>query len=228
MAISATHYELFMRLKPLLPVGGSLLEIGEANWYGDLDPASVGLAGADLFAIAKDFYRQLFEPRRIVSIDINGTPAAMRCDLNKPLPPIGRFDVVINHGTAEHVFDVAQVFLSMHNACAVDGLMIHESPFTGWLDHGFYCLQPTLFYDLAAANGYEIVSVDIEEIRSRQIINVASREAMTDLLAAGVPNNAMLFVVYRKLQSGEFRIPFQGYYAQTLSERGAKAWESLR
>jgi SAM-dependent methyltransferase len=229
MAISATHYQLLSRLKPLLPHGGTLLEIGEANWYGDLDPASVGLERQEnLFSVAKAFYQQLFAPSRCVAVDMNGTPAAWRCDLNKPLPPLGLFDVVINHGTAEHIFNIAQVFASIHAACKAGGLMIHESPFTGWLDHGFYTLQPTLFYDLAAANGYEIVSASIEHIQSQTIIDVESREQMTHLLTTGVPCNAMLYVVLRKTTEVGFAIPQQGYYARKLSEAAKQAWESLR
>lgn len=251
MAISATHFALLCRLQPLLPRGGSLLEIGEANWYGDIPPAAslaelwkelpedhkatIGqqvneyLYGEDAnaFTACKALYAILFAPKRIVSVDMNGTPAAWRSDLNAPLPPMGEFDVVINHGTAEHVFDVAQVFRSMHDACKPGALMIHESPFTGWRDHGFYCLQPTLFYDLAAANGYDVVSVHVEEIKEQKIIAVESREHMTELLP-NVPDNAMLFVVYRKVADEPFRVPLQGYYDQKLSEAGKVAWESLR
>jgi len=230
MAISATHHQLLMQAQPILPKGGSLLEIGEANWYGDVDPAAVGLTRKEsLFEIAKDFYQQLFAPKRIVSVDMHGTAAAWKCDLNAPLPPLGEFDVVMNHGTAEHIFNIAQVFASIHNACKVGGLMIHESPFRGWLDHGFYTLQPTLFYDLAAANGYDVVSVDVEEIKSRSVQPFWSREHSTELMQAGaVPDNAMLFVILRKKLAAPFRVPMQGYYNQTLSEAGKSAWEGLR
>lgn len=243
MAISATHYQILRELQPLLTRGGSLLEIGEANWYGDQNPACLlevvdeataevvreAIASRNWFSVAKACYAALFTPRRVVSIDLNGTPQALRYDLNKPLPPLGQFDVVINHGTAEHVFNIGQVFASMHAACKVGGLMMHESPFTGWIDHGFYCLQPTLFYDLAAANGYEIVGVWLEEIKSRFVHRVASRERMTELAGNGsIPDNAMLFVVYRKASAGGFRLPAQGYYAQTLSKAGKQAWEVLR
>lgn len=229
MAISATHYELLSRIAPLIPRGGSLLEIGEANWYGDLQPESAGLVDTgNQFDIAKQFYAKLFAPKRIVSVDMHGTAAALKLDLNRPLPPLGQFDLVINHGTAEHVFDIAQVFASMHAACAVGGLMVHESPFTGWLDHGFYCLQPTLFYDLAAANGYEIVGVHVEEITARKVLEVASRAHMTETLKAGVPWNSMLFVVFRKLTASPFMLPMQGYYSQSISKDAAEAWHSLR
>ena len=223
MAISATHYQLLKRLN--LPRGGSLLEIGEANWYGDVAPDFPCEDTANWFTVAKAAYASIFAPSRIVSIDYNGSPNALRHDLNQPLPDLGEFDVVINHGTAEHVFNIAQVFASMHAACAVDGWLIHESPFTGWIDHGFYCLQPTLFYDLARANCYEIAGVWIEEIRSQTIIDVHGRD---HIAALNIPNNAMLFVALRKRIADPFRLPHQGYYARELSEAGVKAWSEKR
>src|SRR5687768_9611246 len=86
MAISYTHYKLLLSLKPMLPRRGTLLEIGEANWYGDFDPREVGLPASDPFGVVKAFYQSLFAPSRIVSVDLNGTAAARKYDLNKPLP----------------------------------------------------------------------------------------------------------------------------------------------
>lgn len=241
MAISAPHYHLFKSLKPILPVGGRLLEIGEANWYGDLDPflisddagdgltchtALMAARGGNLFEIAKAFYATLFAPSEIVAVDYNGSEAALRQDLNAPLD-LGdeTFDIAINHGTAEHVFNIAQVFATMHYKTVDGGLMIHESPFTGWIDHGFYCLQPTLFYDLAAANCYEIVMVALEHIDTGWTHRLVSRDEVSRI---EVPNNSMLFVVFRKRGDGPFKIPIQGYYSRSLSEAGVKAWETRR
>lgn len=225
MAISSTHAQLLRILQPHLPRGGTLLEIGEANWYGDVEPDFPCQPTDDLFAIAKAFYASLFAPSRIVSIDMHGTRAALKYELNNPLPPLGLFDIVINHGTAEHIFNIKQVFESMHAACKVGGLMIHESPFTGWIDHGFYCLQPTLFYDIAATNGYEIVGAWVEEIKSQTIIRLESRD---DVTRQAFPDNSMLYIAFRKQANDQFRIPAQGYYSQTLSDQGREAWETLR
>lgn len=246
MAITATHYELFKSLP--LPRGGSLLEIGEANWYGDLDPRefiedydldengrvlSVNRCqpSENLFAIAKAFYAATFAPSRIVSIDMNGTPAAFRIDLNEDFRDgwTGNFDVVINHGTAEHIFNIGQVFRTMHDHCEAGGLMVHDAPFTGWLDHGFYNLHPTLFYDLAAANNYEVVKVAIHEISTRRILPVETRESITTLAEAGeIPLNSMLFVALRKTLDAAFRIPVQGYYAGALSEAEKQEWQRVK
>ncbi len=296
MAISGPLYKLLRQIQPMLPRGGSLLEIGEANWYGDVEPASIldGLEilhgslsedieekkasrqriydqveSGDSFAIAKAFYATLFAPSSIVSIDMHGTPAALKFDLNKRLPlpskqlslppeyfentlPIinnylkkglweeakaiidgfaselridSKFDVLINHGTAEHVFNIAQVFRSMHDRCEVDGVMIHDAPFTPWIDHGMYCLQPTLFYDLARANCYEVAHVSMYEIKSGWTVRIESRDHITRIVP---PDNACLFVVYRKRYETEFCVPGQGVYSGGLSAAGRKAWEVNR
>lgn len=281
MAISAVHYTLLKEHAPLLVRGGSLLEIGEANWYGDIEAPEgcdlnkcirgvafsgfendreVGIIGRlreeiewDLFAVAKEVYGLLFAPSIVEAVDIHG-PSAMKQDLNRPLTLPRQYDTIINHGTAEHIFDIAQVFKSMHDAAKVGGYMIHECPFTGWVDHGFYCLQPTLFYDIAAANEYELVSLSIAEIQSRTIIRVESREKLHELVMDRNPNindptavqhrgwyhegkyypvprildNSLLFVVLRKVVDAEFRVPMQGVYSQRLSEKGREAWATLR
>lgn len=228
MAISATHYRLLKSLP--LPRGGSLLEIGEANWYGDIPVPFASPTSESMFDVAKEVYFDSFQVGRIVSVDFNGTPAALKQDLNAPLDLAGeQFDVVMNHGTAEHIFNIGQVFKTIHDHTIDGGWMIHESPFTGWIDHGFYCLQPTLFYDLAAANCYEIVLVAIEHIESQTIIRLESRDRVGRLAEAGeIPNNSMLYVALRKYGERPFRVPMQGYYNRTLSPAGVRAWERNR
>lgn len=229
MAICATHYEMLSDLQP--PTGAAILEIGEANWYGDLDPRGLFplTENGDAFTIVKDFYRHWCQPSRLVSIDFNGTKEALPLNLNAPLDLGEQFDVVINHGTAEHVFNVAQVFLTIHQHCRDGGLMIHDAPFTGWIDHGFYTFQPTLFYDLAAANNYEIERIAIHEIKSRLIVTIEQRDHIAQLASMGqIPNNALLFVVLRKRGSAKFTLPLQGYYSQSLSAQGMEAWWNLR
>ncbi len=225
LAITSTHYDLFRRLP--LPRGGTLLEIGEANWYGDIDPAKIGedypeavdavaqaVASRNWFNVAKAMYRAVFDPSENDAIDFNGSPTAVRHDLNQPLvddklwPP--QYGVIINHGTAEHIFNIAQVFRTMHDACAVGGLMVHDAPFRGWLDHGFYCLQPTLFFDLAAANNYELVTIAAHDFRSGQVIRIEGREIGGYIF----PDECHLFVCFRKLFEQPFKIPMQGYYTR--------------
>lgn len=238
MAISLTHYQLLKLLKERgeLPQGGRILEIGKANWYGDAPPSVVDPSlpdGADGFAVVERLYEQLFANDELVAIDQDpNAPGAFAHDLNTLGCGSGDMQsarVVINHGTAEHVFNIANVFKVMHDACQVGGLIVHESPFTGWTSHGFYCLQPALFYDVARENGYEMVLVATEHLRSRTFQEYASHE---DILAAKyrdqLPDNLMLFVAMRKNLDEPFRTPTQGVYAGTESPFVCQMWGLLR
>lgn len=225
MAITATHCAILRSLP--VPRGATILEIGQANWYGDISPEEAGLgAGGDLFDAARRFYDDWCSPSRIVSVDQQGRDS-IRDDLNLPLSHSELFDVVVNHGTAEHVFNIGQVFKTIHDSCDIDGWMIHDAPLHGWIDHGFYCLQPTLFYDLAIANCYEVARVVMHESKSRQIVRINSRDHVSELYRDGkLPNNATLLVAFRKRIDQPFRVPTQAYYAGMLSEEAAAAWKA--
>jgi SAM-dependent methyltransferase len=242
-----------------LPQGAFILEIGEGNWYGDagldliradIDKITDDDRRCELcnemariweerneewvsFRIVKLIYRMFLDCVSVRSVDMDGTPEAERVDLNShedgPSVQHGTIDCAINHGTAEHIFNIANVFRIMHDAVKVGGLMIHESPFAGWVDHGFYTLQPTLFYDVAAANDYDIRYLAIEHIESKLLHQVRSREEIHELAREGkLPNNAMLYVAMRKTNGDEFKIPMQGVYARNVSQQTVEAWRALR
>ncbi|MBI3839151.1 MAG: hypothetical protein HY288_14625 [Planctomycetia bacterium] len=258
MAISATHYYLIRELfeRGLLPRNGALLEIGEANWYGNVSvPAIVGdikkfvndpdrrealikrlmdIAEARekmaLFDMAKVFYELFFAPSEVQAVDFEGSQIARKLDLNCPIQLNRRFDVVINHGTAEHIFNIAQVFKTIHDYTVPGGMMIHESPFTGWIDHGFYNLQPTFFFDMAEFNRYAIRGMFIEDINAQSLGQIRTREDVYELAKSKhLPENSLLFtILIKSADDSPFQIPIQGYYRQALPERGMAAWRDLR
>lgn len=250
MAISAPHYRCLRQLhrRGELPQGGAILEIGEANWYGDISPAEIhrefeeqGGTSSTLIPQLKDvwdacstvraIYHLLFRTLSVTSIDLHGTELAIKADLNDPLPlPLGCiYGTVINHGTAEHIFNVCQVFKTMHDHCEVGGLMIHESPFTGWVDHGFWTIQPTAYFDLCDANGYALVFMAVNQIDGDVSIPIESREQIHQMARANaIPANAMLYVALRKQVEGSFKIPMQGVYGGTLGRAEKLAWRELR
>lgn len=258
MAISMVHYLLVrdFAMQGGLRKGGALLEIGEANWYGDVckqslvddierfvaEPAKRQALLARInaaeklehtamsFEIPKIFYEIFYAPCEHQAIDFHGTALAQKLDLNVPIKLSRKFDVVMNHGTAEHVFNIGQVYRTIHDVTAPGGLMIHEGPFYGWVDHGFYTMQPTLYYDLADFNQYVIHGLFITEIASQVMLKVNSREEVYELTKnKQFPENSQLFVVMRKpAQDLPFRIPIQGYYRGSLSEKGVAAWHQLR
>jgi len=243
-----------------LPPKPAVIEFGEANWYGDVPVARLAkdieiyvreqalreaLVGElrehaekinsgnyrdELFHIAKIFYRVFLDYERIFAVDLEGTKAALRHDLNQPLELEAPFDVALNFGTGEHIFDTCQFFRNVHEATREGGVMMHGMPFQGWVDHGFYTFQPTLYWDLAAANGYVLSALLYCELDPPKMVQIEAREDMVDMLEQGkVARNAMLYAVLLKgSERAPFRVPMQGYYARTISQRAREAWETLR
>ena len=240
----------------LLPQKGAILEFGETNWYGDM-PISALLAdlvqvikdearlneireritvlnrdqpAGHRFAIAKLIYQALFQPEILHAIDFHGTETAMRVDLNEPIALERQYDVTLNNGTAEHILNIGQFLKTMHECTRPGGLMLHDAPFNGWVDHGFYTLQPTLFFDLAAANQYDLLGLFYIDSVQHQIKQLQGRDAVVALTQANeITNNASLYAVMRKgALERSFTYPFQGYYAGTLSAEQKKAWRESR
>jgi hypothetical protein len=117
----------------------------------------------------------------------------------------------------------------MHDHCEVGGLMIHESPFVGWIDHGFWNINPTVYFDLAHANAYDIRFMAVNQIEQQSSAEIHSREHLLTMAAnGGVPFNSMLYVAMKKTKDAEFAIPIQGVYAGSVSADATRAWKELR
>lgn len=77
-------------------------------------------------------------------------------DFNQPVPETmhGRFDVVFDGGSLEHIFHLPNAFSNFHALLKVGGRVLHDSPTHNFVDHGFFCFSPTLFWDYYEANGF--------------------------------------------------------------------------
>jgi SAM-dependent methyltransferase len=82
-------------------------------------------------------------------------------DLNRPVPAEwhGRYDLVIESGTLQHVFHLPNVLANLHALLKPGGRVVHGmAPSHNHVDHGFYMFSPTLFHDFYAANRWRIES----------------------------------------------------------------------
>jgi SAM-dependent methyltransferase len=94
--------------------------------------------------------------------------AKYRYDLGRFVPIFRRYDVISNFGTAEHVFDIANVFRTAHRLLRPGGILLNVLPAQGDVDHGFYNIHPVLFRMMAAHAGYEICDLQyIDDIARR-------------------------------------------------------------
>jgi hypothetical protein len=92
------------------------------------------------------------------SIDIDGSPGSVPLDLNYDDVPAdfkGRFQLVTNYGTTEHIANQLNAFKAIHDLTSLGGIMIHVLPAQGMFNHGLVNYNPKFFWMLARSNGYK-------------------------------------------------------------------------
>jgi hypothetical protein len=72
---------------------------------------------------------------------------------------LGQYDLVIDPGTIEHCFNIGQAIVNAANAVALGGHIVHTPPMT-MMNHGFYCICPTMLHDFYDQNGWTIKRLD--------------------------------------------------------------------
>jgi hypothetical protein len=112
--------------------------------------------------LARDLWTWLgFE---YASIDIDGSPGSIPLDLNYDQVPeiaLGKYQLVTNFGTTEHVANQLNAFKVIHDLTALGGIMIHHLPIQGMFNHGLVNYNPKFFWMLARSNGYKFIYMDI-------------------------------------------------------------------
>ena len=172
------------------------------------------------------------------SIDLNGAYESFKFDLNKDICTEynfnSKYDLVINNGTGEHVFNQHSLFLNIHNLTKTNGIMLHVLPFIDWINHGFYNFNPIIFGDLAASNKYEIIKISLAnrngaelklENKNHTILfeqikpnnNLSNFNKMLEMAKDKVGKNILLVVILKKLSNHKFTIPLQGKYLSDIS-----------
>ncbi len=172
------------------------------------------------------------------SIDINGAYESFQFDLNKNIFEHYNFDqkydLVINNGTGEHVFNQYSLFLNFHNLTLVNGIMLNILPFIDWINHGFYNFNPIFFADLAASNGYKIIKISLANRNGAELKLTSENfeilfeqikpnrgnskfEKMIEIAKDKIGKNILLVVATKKLSDSVFKIPLQGKYLNDVS-----------
>ncbi len=105
----------------------------------------------------------LFEAESVHSIDYSDYE---NCDLvhdmSEPISPEyhQKYDVVVDGGTLEHVFNFPVAIANCMNLLKVGGSFFGFTPANNHMGHGFYQFSPELFYRIfSPENGFEIQEV---------------------------------------------------------------------
>ena len=136
------------------------LEISEREYFAKLGHIS----GDSLF--------RSFGFQQVDALDFSQFEGAnIVFDLNDGKLPVdfeNKYDAIIDHGTIEHVFNIPNALNNIFKMLKIDGRIIHSSPSSNLVDHGFYMFSPTLFHDFYTANKFEIHSIQITQSSPRQ------------------------------------------------------------
>jgi SAM-dependent methyltransferase len=180
MGILAEPLQFVRDLK--LPAGYTVCELGDQYITEEIP-----------HRLARNFYEET-GCSRYISIDGNGR-ATRTFDLNLPLPAIlGRFDLVTDFGTGEHIFDQRQLFKSIHQLVQNGGHFVWDRPCQGYRTHCFWLADECVYRNFAAANLYKVERLERRTTSRGELIRG----------------------VMRKIGDKKFRVPQQSRYRKLL------------
>ena len=240
MGISMS-YLWYLSAKGHLPPNARLLDIGSSYLYDvttddvvkfaakhggrDVAPAvAANIAERSILTPGRQmlFLSELLDTTDIdyVSYDVCPGVKTIVLDINRqdlPGDAKGRFDVVLNFGTSEHIINQLNTFKIIHEALKVNGIAFHQSPSIGWVNHGYFCYHARFHDDLKIANNYE--ELDKWYVTSTQCAppELDFRDPDKPLEAGSAPKGAVpesipccnLNVLHRKVSDEPFRVSLE-------------------
>lgn len=137
-------------------------------------------------------------------------------DLQQPIDPKFHnfFNLVIDSGTLEHIFDVKSVMENIVKITKNGGYVLQFIPAQNFLNHGFYQFSPTFFYDFYSNNGFEIVESYLVEVRGSydRFYQYNQEKDYTGLFFNPKNRLANCFLVRKKTAFKKLVLPDQFFY----------------
>jgi hypothetical protein len=167
--------------------------------------------------------------RIVESIDASSFEGATLIhDMNAPVPHDwhGRYTLVFDGGTLEHVFNAPQAFKNCMDLLEVGGTFVQTVPANNYMGHGFYQFSPELVFQLFShANGFEVVAVVLrEDVNGGRSFAVTSPAAVRRRVQMTNPLPTLLCTIARKTHGvAHLSIPQQQDYEQSWRARANEA-----
>ena len=167
--------------------------------------------------------------------DLNAENNAIAHDLNTAFEDESHwnaYDLVTDFGCAEHMFNVSEVYRTMHRACRPGGVFLHCQQMHG--GNGYYLFEPSFYEDLAAANGYEILysavhltaDVQAKDAGNYSWIVPVSNELLDTLDWTKLSSISLMYAM-RKREDADFKLPYQGKYMSQVYKNSGYDLASL-
>lgn len=140
-------------------------------------------------------------------------------DLNDPLPEalLGRYAAVLDAGTLEHCFNIAQAAKNVASAVAVGGFAMHGNPLNLY-NHGFYNLNPTWYHDFYAANGFVVEHLVLVTDAVSETPQIGTPPAHARF--GNIPEGTTILAFARRKVAAPIKWPIQHKYVKNPTLRG--------
>jgi hypothetical protein len=219
-----------------LPPGSSICDIGATQFFGHHDQQAIraflnfyadkfslakrpdAVPPEQLDAIANDGFLGdllLLAGFQYKALDIFHATNTILFDLNIHAPGpdlIERFDLVMNFGTTEHVFNQLRAFQTIHTLTRVNGICYHDLPMGGYLNHALFRYDPLFFSTVLPANEYKKLFEEVT-LGEKTRVPVEMRK-----LGYSDPTytNVGIEIVYRRTRPDPFRVPLDSTTALSI------------
>lgn len=179
----------------------------------------------------KDFWEWL--GCTYMAADVDTAPHTIRLDLNfddVPDQHKGKYHLVTNFGTTEHVANQNQAMKIMHDLTSVGGVMVHNLPMQGYSNHGMFNYNPKFFWLLSRSCRYrwldmrvtwDVVSTPISPDTANEVakFDPANAEQIRQQRAV----DAGLIVVLQKIEDIPFVPPIDTSSADIVADEPTRS-----
>ena len=225
MAINRILAELLIDEHKVEPFHGHFLQLGKQDinllhteykdlcgkkGFGTYEAPNGGEASR--YVTNHDFFHP-FGFDQIQSLDYSAYEGSdIAHDLNIEIPErlVGEYDLILDGGTLEHVYDFPTAMASIGRMLKVGGRIIHTSPSSGNMDHGFYMFSPTLYHDYYTQNGFRLKKLLVSKRAWGKVAYYHYSPGMD--LRKFNDGNINLVVIAEKTEQSTANPPLQNFY----------------
>jgi SAM-dependent methyltransferase len=148
--------------------------LGDFGLAGTPDEINRCFSHPPMTALFADEFFRFLGAKETASVDRNNfEDATLLHDLNEQFPENVRshFDLVVDGGTLEHVFNYPAALKNCLELIRVGGHFVTITPVSGQMGHGFYQFSPELFFRVfSAENGFVIRKIILFDISKTESI----------------------------------------------------------
>jgi len=145
--------------------------------------------------------------KNVESLDANNFENATHIhDFNKPVPLKlhNKYNYILDGGTTEHIFNIAQVYQNIIDMLEIGGIFVAFLPNNNLSGHGFYQISPELYLSVFSEKyGCKVLELYLTKIDDEKEvwINVNSLNGYRNETKIDTKNPVIIFAIVQKISN---------------------------